>query len=168
MDNRQRTEGVVMLHGRRIGPLPHQWQAQMEAAAPVWNAIRERHVEAKQRIEERRRKEWEGLNSGDVVVLSAAMTQEIYGVQLCDDRGEAVLIDGAIVLIEDGMACVTIKRRVGKAQRVRDEMHWLRRGDICRVSDGEQMVWGNSEQALKAAAQRDGHDGGKRLSFWSE
>ena len=160
-----------MMHGRRLTPLPHQWQAQMQAAATGWGEIRKRHEAVREGVTERLRKDWEGIQAGDVVILSAAITAQSYGVQLCDDDGETILIDGTVLLIEDGMALVRVSRlvsgkRAGKG-RATEETHWVKRNDIDSVSDKPAMVWGDGDQAARTAQQRDGRRGGDRSSFWS-
>ena len=48
-----------------------------------------------------------------------------------------------------------------------NEMHWIRRKDIYKVSSKPANVWGNGEQAIVTAMQRDGRRRGDRSSFWS-
>ena len=161
-----------MLHGRRLTPLPQQWMAQMNNAAPSWNAMRQRQAEKDAAIKERRLRDWEGIEAGTVVILGADMTTESYGVALCDEDGETILMDGTVKLIDGDVAWVDIQRVSGKAKPGRggfetSEMRWVRRKDIYKVSNKPANVWGNGEQAIVTAMQRDGRRRGDRSRFWS-
>ena len=164
-------QGVVMLHGRRLTPLPHQWKAQMQAAAPVWNQMRQRQAEKDAAIKERRLRLWDGFNIEDVVILGPEVTKQSYGLSLCDDNGESVLMDGVLTAIEGELALVNIKRLHGKPAPGRGpmvgELQWIGRRDVLRVSDQPATIWGDGLAAVKAAAVRDNRGMGSRYQgFW--
>ena len=89
-------QGVVMLHGRRLTPLPHQWKAQMQAAAPGRKAIRRQQEKSGAARKQRHQQLWDGFNIEDVVILGPEVTQQSYGLSLCDDNGESVLMNGVM------------------------------------------------------------------------
>ena len=161
----------MTMYGRRINPLPQQWQAQMQAAAPAWNAMRQRHQESAARQQDHQRRLWEGFSVDDVVILGPAVTKQSYGLALCDDNGESILMDGVLVSIEGNFARVRIGRHQGKAAPGRGpmvgELQLIRRSDIIRVSDKPPTLWGDAKQAMAAAAKRDGRQRGDRSSFWT-
>ena len=159
-----------MMHGRRINPLPGQVEEQMKAAAPIWAEMRRRQELSKMARKERQTKLWEGLSVGDVVILSAEVTKRSYGLNLSDDQGEAILMDGVLVAIEGDYARVRIGRTQGKMAPGRGpmigELQVIGRSDIKEVSSMPPSVWGNVKEAMTAAAARDGRKGNK-AQFWS-
>ena len=164
-------QGVVMLHGRRLTPLPHQWKAQMQAAAPAWHAIRRQQEKSAAARKQRHQQLWDGFNIEDVVILGPEVTKQSYGLSLCDDNGESVLMDGVITAIEGELALVNIKRLHGKPAPGRGpmvgELQWIRRKDVLRVSDQPATIWGDGLAAVKAAAVRDNRGMGSRYQgFW--
>lgn len=160
------------MFGRRITPTPEQWQAQMNAAAPIWSQMSQRQAKKDAEVKERRAKYWEGIESGTVVILGSEMTTTSYGVELCDDDGETVLMDGTVRMIDGDFAWVDIQRVSGKPKPGRggwetSEMHWIKRKDIYKVSKKPANVWGSGEQAIATAMNRDGRRRGDRSRFWS-
>ena len=144
-----------MLHGRRLTPLPQQWKAQMQAAAPTWNAMRQRQAQSAAAQQQRHQQLWEGFEIGDVVILGPEVTKTSYGLHLCNDQGETVLIDGVLVAIEGDFARVRINRSHGKAVPGRaamtGELQRIRRSDVVRVSDQPPMLWADRISAGKRA-----------------
>ena len=122
-------QGVVML----IEP---EWRKQVEESLPGWNVIRRHQLETRERAAERQRRNLEGIEKGAVVMLTAEITERIYGVKLCLDSGGAVLVDGEMVLIQDGLAWVGIKRRGGVHEY--DDANWVSTDQIHEVIDGTQ------------------------------
>ena len=57
---------------------------------------------------------WEGFSVNDVVILGPKVTKQSYGLDLCDDAGEAILMDGVLVSIEGDFARVRVGRVMGK------------------------------------------------------
>ena len=57
---------------------------------------------------------WAGINVGDVVILGPEVTKRAYGLSLCDDDGEAVLLDGEVVQIDGEQALINMRRVYGK------------------------------------------------------
>ena len=149
-----------MLHGRRLTPLPQQWMAQMNNAAPVWNAMRQRQAQSAAAQRQRHQELWEGFEIGDVVILGPEVTKTSYGLHLCNDQGETVLMDGVLMAIEGDFARVRINRSHGKAVPGRGamtgELQLIRRSDVVRVSDQPPTLWADRISAVKAAAARDG------------
>ena len=97
-DRQINVQGVVMLHGSRLTPLPHQWKAQMQAAAPAWNQMRQRQAEKDAAIKKRHQRLWDGFNIEDVVTRDPrpGSQKQSYGLSLCDDNGESVLMNGVM------------------------------------------------------------------------
>ena len=148
---------------------PRQWQNQMAAAAPAWAAIRRRQEQAEQQRNDRLKSLWEGFSVNDVVILGPSVTRQSYGLPLCDDAGESVLMDGVLMAIEGEYARVRIGRVQGKTAPGRGamvgELQLIKRSDIVRVSDKPPTLWGNAREAMKAATKRDGRKQDK-ASFW--
>ena len=160
-----------MMHGRRLTPTPQQWQSQMRAAAPLWAAMRQRQEQSQQAKQARHSRLWEGFSVNDVVILGPEVTKQSYGLNLCDDNGESVLMDGVLTAIEGELALVNIKRLHGKPAPGRGpmvgELQWIRRKEVLRVSDQPATIWGDGLAAVKAAAARDKSNGGSRYQqFW--
>ena len=159
-----------MLHGRRLTPTPQQWQAQMQAAAPAWAAMRQRQERSEQTKRDRQQRMWEGFSVNDVVILGPAVTKQSYGLDLCDNDGESILMDGVLLAIEGDYARVKIGRHQGKAAPGRGpmigELQLIKRSDIVRVSDKPPTLWGNAKEAMTAAGQRDGRNRNS-ASFWT-
>lgn len=163
--------GDVMLHGRRLTPLPQQWQSQMQAAAPAWAAMRRRQEQSQQAKQARHSLLWEGFSVNDVVILGPEVTKQSYGLKLCDDNGESVLMDGVLTALEGELALVNIKRLHGNPAPGRGpmvgELQWIGRKDVLRVSDQPATIWGDGLAAVKAAAVRDNRGMGSRYQgFW--
>lgn len=141
----------------------------LAATAPVWAAMHQRHKQSRQAIQDRHSRLWEGFSVNDVVILSHEITKASYGLNLCDDAGEAILMDGILVTIEGDFARVRIGRHQNKIAPGRGsmvgELHLIKRTDIVRVSDKPPTLWGNAKEAMRAAAQRDGRQH-NRASFW--
>ena len=158
------------MHGRRLTPLPQQWKAQMQAAAPAWNAIRQRQAESAAAQQQRHQQLWEGFEVGDVVILGPEVTKTSYGLHLCNDQGEMVLMDGVLMAIEGDFARVRINRSHGKAAPRRGamtgELQLIRRSDVARVSDQPPTLWADRISAVKAAAARDGKAGSSYQQYW--
>ena len=127
------------MHRRRLTPLPQQWMAQMQAAAPAWNAIRQRQANSAAAQWQRHQQLWDGFKVGDVVILGPEVTRTSYGLHLCNNQGETVLMDGVLMAIEGDFARVRINRSHGKAAPGRGamtgELQLIRRSDVARVSD---------------------------------
>ena len=87
------------------------------SSAPAWAAIRRRQEQAQQQRKERLESLWEGYSVDDVVILGPTVTQQSYGLHLCDDAGESVLMDGVLIAIEGDYARVKIGRHQGKLAR---------------------------------------------------
>ena len=156
---------------RRLISLPQPWQLQMQAAAPVWAAIRQRQEQSQRVKQDRLKRLWEGFSVNDVVILGPVITKASYGLELCDDAGEAILMDGVITAIEGELALVNIKRLHDKPAPGRGpmlgELEWVGRRDVLRVSDQPATIWGNGLAAVKAAAARDRSNRGSRYQqFW--
>ena len=149
---------------------PRQWQNQMAAAAPAWAAMRQRQEQSQQAKQDRLKRLWEGFSVNDVVILGPKVTKQSYGLDLCDDAGEAILMDGVLVSIEGDYARVKIGRHQGKAAPGRGpmvgELQVIKRSDIIRVSDKPPTLWGNAKEAMAAAAKRDGRNRNS-ASFWT-
>ena len=158
------------MFGRRLTPTPQQWQAQMQAAAPAWAAMRQRQEQSQQAKQGRLKRLWEGFSVNDVVILGPKVTKQSYGLDLCDDAGEAILMDGVLVSIEGDYARVKVGRHQGKAAPGRGpmigELQVIKRSDIIRVSDKPPTLWGNAKEAMAAAAKRDGRNRNS-ASFWT-
>jgi len=158
------------MFGRRLTPTPQQWQAQMQAAAPAWAAMRQRQEQSQQAKQDRLKRLWEGFSVNDVVILGPKVTKQSYGLDLCDNDGESILMDGVLVAIEGDYARVKIGRHQGKAAPGRGpmigELQLIKRGDIVRVSDKPPTLWGNAKEAMAAAGQRDGRNRNS-ASFWT-
>ena len=164
--------GDLIMHGRRLTPTPQQWQSQMQAAAPMWAAIRQRQEQSEQAKQARQKRLWEGFSVDDVVILGPDVTKRSYGLSLCDDNGEAILMDGVLTAIEGEMALVNIKRLHGKPAPGRGpmvgELQWIGRKDVLRVSDQPATIWGDGLAAVKAAAARDRSGMSSRYQqFWN-
>ena len=159
-----------MLHGRRLTPLPQQWMAQMQAAAPAWNAIRQRQAQSAAAQQQRHQRLWEGFEVGDVVILGPEVTKTSYRLHLCNDHGEIVLMDGVLIAIEADFASVRINRSQGKAVPSRGamtgELQLIRRSDVLRVSDQPPTLWADRISAVKAAAVRDRQAGSSTQQYW--
>lgn len=151
-------------------PKALQWQQQMAAAAPAWAAIRQRMDESAAVKQDRLSRLWEGFSVNDVVILGPAVTKESYGLNLCDDSGESILMDGVLMAFEGEFARVRVGRHQGKAAPGRGpmvgELHLIKRSDIVRVSDKPPTLWGDAKSAMAAAAARDGRQS-NRASFWT-
>ena len=160
-----------MLHGRRLTPLPQQWKAQVQTAATAWNAIRQRQAQSAAAQRQRHQQLWEGFEIGDVVILGPEVTKTSYGLHLCNDQGETVLMDGVLMAIEGDFARVRINRSHGKAVPGRGamtgELQLIRRSDVVRVSDQPQTLWADRISAVKAAAARNGKAGSSCQQYWS-
>ena len=95
---------------------------------------------------------WEGLSVNDVVILGPAITKESYGLSLCDDSGESILMDGVLMTIEGEFARVRVGRHQGKAAPGRGpmvgELHLIKRSDIVRVSDKPPTLWGDAKSLM--------------------
>lgn len=141
----------------------------MQAAAPAWAAMRQRQERSQQAKQDRLKRLWEGFSVDDVVILGPDVTKRSYGLSLCDDNGEAILMDGVVVTIEGDFARVRIGRQQGKIAPGRGpmvgELQLIKRSDIVRVSDKPPTLWGNAKEAMAAAAKRDGRDRNS-ASFW--
>ena len=159
-----------MLHGRRLTPLPQQWMTQMQAAAPAWNSIRQRQAQSAAAQRQRHQQLWDGFEIGDVVILGPEVTKTSYGLHLCNDQGETVLMDGVLMVIEGDFARVRINRSQGKAAPGRGamtgELQLIRRRDVVRVSDQPPTLWADRISAVKAAAARDGKAGSIYQQYW--
>ena len=159
-----------MLHGRRLTPLPQQWKAQMQAAAPAWNAIRQRQAQSAAAQRQRHQQLWEGFEVGDVVILGPEVSKTSYGLHLCNDQGETVLMDGVLMAIEGAFARVRINRSHGKAVPGRGamagELQLIRRSDVVMVSDQPPTLWADRISAVKAAAAGDGKAGSRYQQDW--
>ena len=160
-----------MLHGRGLTPLPQEWMAQMNNAAPVWNAMRQRQAQSEAAQQQRHQQLWEGFEIGDVVILGPEVTKTSYGLHLCNDQGETVLMDGVLMAIEGDFARVRINRSHGKAVPGRGamtgELQLIRRSDVVRVSDQPPTLWTDRISAVKAAATRNGKSGSSYQQHWS-
>ena len=159
-----------MLHGRRLTPLPQQWMAQMNDAAPVWNAMRQRQAQSAAVQQQRHQQLWDGFEIGDVVILGPEVTKTSYGLHLCNDQGETVLMDGVLLAIEGDFARVRINRSHGKAVPGRGamtgELQLIKRSDVVRVSDQPPTLWADRTSAVKAAEVRDGKAGSSYQQYW--
>ena len=158
MEDRQQhfqDSGDVMLHGRRINPTPQQWQSQIQAAAPVWAVMRQRQEQSERSRRDRLSQLWEGFSVNDVVILGPEVTKRSYGLDLCDDNGEAILMDGVLVAIEGDYARVRIGRHQGKmvpgCGPMVGELQLIKRSDIVRVSNKPPTLWGDAKSAIAAA-----------------
>ena len=133
-------------------PKALQWQQQMAAAAPKWAAIRQQMDQSAAVKQDRLSRLWEGFSTGDVVILGPAKTQESYGLNLCDDSGESILMDGVLMAIEGEFARIRVGRHQGKAAPGRGPMvgepHLIKRSDIVRVSDKPPKLWGDAKSAM--------------------
>ena len=160
-----------MLHGRRLTPLPQQWMAQMNNAAPVWNAMRQRQAQSAAAQRQRHQQLWEDFEVGAVVILGPEVTKTSYGLHLCNDQGETLLMEGVLMAIEGDFARVRINRSHGKAVPGRGvmtgELQLIRRSDVVRVSDQPPTLWADRISAVKAAAARDGKSGSSYQQYWS-
>ena len=158
------------MHGRRLTPLPQQWMAQMHNAAPVWNAMRQRQAKSAAAQQQRHQQQRDGFKVGDVVILGPEVTKSSYGLHLCNNQGETVLMDGVLMAIEGDFARVRINRSHGKAAPGRGamtgELQLIRRSDVARVSDQAPTLWADRISAVKAAAARDGKDGSSYQQYW--
>ena len=156
--------------GRRLIPTPQEWQQKMRAAAPAWNEIRQRQEESAGAQRQRQQQLWEGFEIGDVVIFGPAATKRSYGVELCDDDGEAVLMDGVIEQIQGQFATVRIGRMHNKPAPgggpMVGELQQIRREDILRISDKPATIWADGKQAIAAAAKRDGRGQMSYQRFW--
>ena len=94
----------------------------MQAAAPAWKAIRQRQAESATAQRQRHQEMWEGFEVGDVVILGPEVTKTSYGLHLCNDQSETVLMDGVLMAIEGDFARVRINRSHGKAAPGRGAM----------------------------------------------
>ena len=154
--------------GQRRNPTPGQWQQQIRAAAPAWNAMRQRQSEAAAAQQQRHQQLWEGFEIGDVVILGAAVTKRSYGLDLCDNNGEAVLMDGVLMSIDGDYARVRIGRKMGKTAPgggpMVGELQLIRRRDVIRVSEKPATLWRDGANAVKAASARDMKTGWIRRS----
>ncbi len=110
----------------------------MAAAAPAWADIRRRHEASKARQQAHHSRLWEGYSVGSVVILGPNITKDSYGLDLCDDNGESVLMDGEILQIEGEFATVKIGRHQGKAAPgcgpMIGELHQVRRSSMLIIS----------------------------------
>ena len=144
--------------------------AQMNNAAPAWNAMRQRQAQSAAAQRQRHQQLWEGFEVGDVVILGPDVTKTSYGLHLCNDQGETVLMDGVLMAIEADFARVRINRSHGKAVPGRGamtgELQLIRRSDVLRVSDQPPTLWADRSSALKAAAARDGKGGSSHQQYW--
>ena len=144
--------------------------AQMNNAAPVWNAMRQRQAEKDAAQRQRHQQLWEGFEVGDVVILGPDVTKTSYGLHLCNDQGETVLMDGVLMAIEADFARVRINRSHGKAVPGRGamtgELQLIKRSDVLRVSDQPPTLWADRISAIKAAAVRDGKAGSSTQQYW--
>ena len=151
-------------------PKSLQWQQQMAAAAPKWAAIRQQMDQSAAVKQDRLSRLWKGFSTGDVVILGPAVTKESYGLNLCDDSGESILMDGVLLAIEGEFARVRVGLHQGKAAPGRGpmvgELHLIKRNDIVRVSDKPPTLWGDAKSAMAAAAARDGRQLNS-ASFWT-
>ena len=77
-------------------PLSHQRKAQIQAAVPRWNQIHQQQAENATAIKALGIRNWAGVEVGTVVILRPDITTKIYGVALCDDEGETILMDGTV------------------------------------------------------------------------
>ena len=95
---------------------------------------------------------WERFSTGDVVILCPAITKESYGLNLCDDSGESILMDGVLMAFEGEFTRVRVGRHQGKAAPGRGpmvgELHLIQRSDIVRVSDKPPKLWGDAKSAM--------------------
>ena len=106
-----------------------------------------------------------------MVILGPEVTKTSYGLHLCNDQGETVLMDGVLMAIEGDFARVRINRSHGKAVPGRGamtgELQLVRRSDVARVSDQPPKLWADRSSAVKAAAARDGKSGSSFQQYWS-
>ena len=139
-------------------PKALQWQQQMAAAAPAWAAIRQQMDQSAAVKQDRLSRLWEGFSVNDVVILGPAITKESYGLNLCDDSGESILMDGVLMAFEGEFARVRVGRHQGKAAPGRGpmvgELHLIKRSDIVRVSDKPPTLWGDAKSAMAAVRDR--------------
>ena len=95
-----------------------------------------------------------------MVILGPEVTKTSYGLHLCNDHGETVLMDGVLMAIEGDFARVRINRSQGEAApgpgAMTGELQLIRRSDVVRVSDQPPTLWADRISAVKAAAARDG------------
>ena len=72
--------------------------------------MRQRQEQSQQAKQDRLKRLWEGFSVNDVVILGPKVTKQSYGLDLCDDAGEAILMDGVLVSIEGDFARVRVGR----------------------------------------------------------
>ena len=130
--------------------------------------MRQRQSESAAAQHQRHQQLWEGFEIGDVVILGPAVTKRSYGLDLCDDNGEAVLMDGVLMSIEGDYARVRIGRQMGKTAPgggpMVGELQLIRRRDVIRLSGKPATVWRDAANAVKAASTRDVRTGWIRRS----
>ena len=76
--------------------------------------MRQRQSELAAAQYQRHQQLWESFEVGDMVINGPAITKRSHGFDLCDDNGEAVLMDGVLMSIEGDYARVRIGRQMGK------------------------------------------------------
>ena len=130
--------------------------AQMNNAAPAWNAMRQRQAQSSAVQQQRHQRLWEGFEVGDVVILGPEVTKTSYGLHLCNDQGDTVLMDGVLMAIEGDFARVRINRSHGKAVPGRGamtgELQLIRRSDVVRVSDQPPTLWADPDQCREGCS----------------
>lgn len=103
------------------------------------------------------------------MILGPDITTKIDGVALCDNDGEAIVMDGTVKLIDGHVAWVVIKRvserqKPGRGEFRSREMRWVERKEIYKVSEKPANAWGDGREAIATALERAGKRHGELLA----
>ena len=97
---------------------------------------------------------------GDTVRLCGEITQQEFGLALCDDDGVGLEIDGVVWDVKPHMVNVVIKRmRPRPAPFAPQEgavSRWVSRDEVLGVIEDEPHLWPNAAALKGVSDERDG------------